>query len=103
MNRFVAWGANVMIRVKNPNFSEGGIILSAEKEKPFEPQGVVVSCGSLVRNGNDLVNRTVRFNGGMVMDEHGSKEDPELFLLVNDAAINSVAVEEDEGIGIQLN
>lgn len=99
-NKFVAWGANVMIRVRNPNFSEGGIILAGEKNKPIEPQGVVVSCGSLVRNGKDLINRTVRFNSGMIMDDHGL-EGKEIFVLVNEAAIHSVSVGEFEGVSLQ--
>lgn len=101
MSKFVAWGANVMIRVRNPNKSEGGIVLAGGENISIEPEGVVVSCGLLVREGKKLINRKVRFGVGMVMDMHGTPEDAEYFVLVNEAAIYSVLVEDSEGETLQ--
>jgi hypothetical protein len=101
MSKFAAWGANVMIRIRNPEVSEGGIALVGGGQNSIEPQGVVVSCGQLVREGKKLINRTVRFGAGMVMDSHFSEGEPYAFVLVNEAAIYSVALDDDEGVTLQ--
>lgn len=102
MGKFHAWGANVIVRIQNPEVSKGGIIITGAKENAFECQGLVVSCGSLVKDGKQLIGKTVRFGGGMVQDEMGSKEDPYIFLTLNEVGIYSVALEEDEAVSLQL-
>lgn len=96
-NKFHAWGHNVMIRIANPAVSSGGIVLAGAAKHTIEQQGVVVSCGKLVTDSNELINKKVEFDFHMVRTQFGDVEkDTEFFVLVNEAAILAVSLGDDE-------
>ncbi len=92
-----AWGHNVMIRIANPAVSAGGIVLAGAAKKSFEPRGTVVSCGKLVTEANELINRKVEFDAGMERCHFGDPEKDEyIFVVVNEAGILAVALGDEE-------
>lgn len=96
MSKFHAWGHNVMIRIANPAVSGGGIVLAGAAKKTFEPRGTVVSCGKLVTDANELINKNVEFDASMERAHFGNPDkDSEIFVLVNEAGILAVALEDD--------
>lgn len=102
MAKFAAWGGNVIVRVRNPNYSEGGILLNTEKQNiSLDTEGVVCSTGYKVTRGEELINRVIRFNHNMVMDIQGEESSPHLFVLIPEAGILSVSLEESEVVSLQ--
>src|SRR5690606_29377560 len=79
-------------RCKNPNFSDGGIMLKGQQEKGITPQGEVISVGFGVKDiPFQIEGKVVRFNGSMVVDMlENERQRQFIYVYVPSAAIVSV-------------
>lgn len=86
-----AWGANIILVVRNTDYSESGIVSKPKGQMlELEPSGTVQSVGKGVEHGDELIGKEVRFVAGMVQDVIGTEADKYLFVTMHQGAILSV-------------
>lgn len=86
-----AWGTNIILRVRNTDYSESGIVSRPKGHQlELEPSGFVYSTGHAVREADELEGKEVRFVSGMVQDVIGTEADKWLLVTVHEGAILSV-------------
>jgi hypothetical protein len=95
MAKWVAANEMVMVRIKNPRF---GAIIIPGKELGFVPEGVVTSMGQAAIDaiGEQYLNQTIRFTGGMQREVFGNQDKDEfLFVCMPPTAIVAVLQPEE--------
>lgn len=96
-----AFGNNLLIKVRDPRYSEGGIELAPQSAADnIKPEGKVMSCGSLVEERDYLNGKRVCFNPDMVQYQLADENnDTNVFIVISKNGI--LAVDGEENLPIQ--
>lgn len=96
-----AFGNNVLVKVRDPKYSEGGIELAPQSAADnIKPEGKVMSCGSLVEERDYLNGKHVCFNPDMVQYQLSDEnDDTNVFVVISKNGI--LAVDDGENLPIQ--